>query len=104
MPHRLIWSPEAADDLAGISAYISQHSPTIAADFVARMLDAIDRLADFPHLGPAIRDLKRSRYRHLIFRPYRIIYRVTDEAVVLIAIVHGAQDLKRFLRRRRRGS
>jgi plasmid stabilization system protein ParE len=34
--------------------------------------------------------------------PYRVIYRVEKEAVFIIAIVHGAQDLKRFMRNRRR--
>jgi toxin ParE1/3/4 len=101
MPHRVIWSPEAASDLEGIFTYISRDLQTIAAGFVGRMLDDIDRLADFPFLGPAIREWKRSPYRHLIVQPYRIIYRVTEDAVILITIVHGAQDLKRFLRKRR---
>jgi toxin ParE1/3/4 len=102
MAQKIIWTPEALADLRGIHEYISRDSETIAANFIDQLLDDVDRLADFPLLGPHIREFKRSRYRHLIVRPYRVVYRVEQEAVVLIAIVHGAQDLKRFLHRKRR--
>jgi plasmid stabilization system protein ParE len=34
------------------------------------------------------------------FRKYLILYRTAAEAIEVIAIVHGAQDLSRLLRRR----
>jgi toxin ParE1/3/4 len=100
MGKKIIWSPQAFSDLKSIHDYIARDSQTIAAAFTERLLTSIDRLADFPHLGPKIREWKRTPYRHLIAPPYRIIYRVAKDAVLIIAIVHGSRDLKRFLRTR----
>jgi len=38
-----------------------------------------------------------ERYRELIVRPYRIIYRVFDDRVEIIAVVHGARLLERAI-------
>jgi addiction module RelE/StbE family toxin len=97
MAHKIIWSPEAVDDLEAISEYISRDSQTIAARVIERLLDAVDRLADFPRLGPRIREWKRSPYRHVVVPPYRVIYRIETEAVFVIAVVHGARDLKKLM-------
>lgn len=100
MAAKIIWSPEAFSDLKAINEYISRDSAAIAGSVVERLLDAIDRLADFPLIGPRIREWRRSPYRHVIVSPYRVIYRVDRDAVVIIAIVLGARDLKRYLRGR----
>jgi addiction module RelE/StbE family toxin len=102
MAQKVIWSPETYEDLKGIFDFIARDSPSIAISFTERILAAIDRLIDFPLIGPRIREWKRSPYRHVIVYPCRIIYRVEEDSVILIAIVHGARDLKRFMRQRRR--
>lgn len=76
MGQKIIWSPAAFSDLEGIRDYIARDSEVIAASFVDRILDGIDRLADFPLIGPRIREWKKSPYRHIIVAPYRVIYRV----------------------------
>ena len=104
MAHKIIWSPEAANDLEGIVDYISRDSETIAARVAERIVDSIDQLQDHPFSGPQIREWKKTSYRHLVVPPHRVIYRVDSnrEAVFIIAIVHGARDLKKFIRKRRR--
>jgi toxin ParE1/3/4 len=101
MGQKIIWSREAYADLESIHDYIARDSETIAASFTEKILVAVDRLADFPLIGPRIREWKTSPYRHTVVPPYRIIYRVDDSAVWIIAIAHGARDLKRILRNRR---
>jgi addiction module RelE/StbE family toxin len=100
MAKKIIWSPEALADLRSIHDYIAHDSEAIASNFIERLLNDVDRLAEFLLIGARIREFKRSDYRHLIVRPYRVIYRVADDAVFLIAVVHGARDLKRFLKGR----
>lgn len=102
MVQKIVWSAEALADLKSIHDYIAHDSVVIAGSFIERMLKAIDRLADFPRLGPRIREWKSSPYRHIIVLPYRVIYRVQTESssVYIIAIAHGSRDLKRFLRGR----
>jgi addiction module RelE/StbE family toxin len=101
MGKKIVWSPEAMNDLKGIHDYIARDSEFFAASLVERILSSIDRLANYPLMGPRIREWSRSAYRHLVIPPYRVIYRVsTDmETVHLITIIHGSRDLKKALRR-----
>jgi toxin ParE1/3/4 len=99
MDRKIIWTPEALADLQAIRDYIARDSENFAATFVERLLWKIDRLLDFPMIGPLIRERTKTPYRHLVVPPYRIIYRVDPKktAIVLIAIVHGRRDLKQLL-------
>jgi plasmid stabilization system protein ParE len=102
MAEKIIWSAEAYRDLEGIFEFISRDSVAIAISVVERILARIDHLAAFPLMGAKVREWKVSPYRHLIEARYRTIYRVEARGVMLIAIVHGARDLKRILTKKGR--
>jgi plasmid stabilization system protein ParE len=70
MAKKIIWSPEALADLRSIHDYIAHDSEAIASNFIERLLNDVDRLAEFLLIGARIREFKRSDYRHLIVRPY----------------------------------
>jgi plasmid stabilization system protein ParE len=40
--------------------------------------------------------LRRADIRELLFQGYRIVYRLENERVVILAIVHAARDLGRM--------
>jgi addiction module RelE/StbE family toxin len=100
MGKKIIWATEAFADLQHIHAYIARDSAVIADSFIEKVFASVTRLERFPFLGPKVREWVKSPYRHLIVSPYRIIYRVDKRTVYIIAIAHGAQELKRFLRDR----
>jgi addiction module RelE/StbE family toxin len=102
MAERIIWTPEAYRDLEGIFEFIARDSVAIAISVIERILARIDDLRDFPLMGAKVREWKISPYRHLIEARYRIIYRIEAGVVRLIAIVHGARDLKRILTKKGR--
>jgi len=84
------WSPEAAADFASIVEYIRKENPS-AAERVARKIYAdVAALASFPNQG---RPGKTKGTRELVFSPlpYVVVYRVKDEAVEIVRVLHGAQ-------------
>ncbi len=88
------WSEPALDDLENIQRYIAQDSPHYARQFVDQAFAATDRLADFPKLGREVPEAEAAQIRELIFRNYRIIYRLElPERVVVLSFVHGRRDL-----------
>jgi toxin ParE1/3/4 len=105
MAHAILWLPAAADDLEDISDYIGQRSPAYADAMIERILDAVDGLADFPTKGHPVADVRIAgvRLREVSVRPYRIIYRLRDERVVILAAIHGARLLRKALKGRRLG-
>lgn len=84
------WSPEAAADFAAIVEYIRKQNPS-AAERVARTIyEGVASLASFPLQG---RSGRTKGTRELVFSPlpYVAVYRVKDEAVEIVRVLHGAQ-------------
>ena len=94
----------AEDDIEGIGEYIAEaDSPSRAAYVVAGIREVVEGLADLPRRGSHVRELEqagRPGFREVLFKPYRIIYRVTDDAVQVLLVADGRRDMRRLLLRR----
>ena len=90
------YSEAAALDIEGIGDYISdeQHRPGAALKMVESILDAIDKLADFPHLGAPLtaRVGVDTDYRYLVCNNYLVFYRLLDDKVFIDRVLHGKRD------------
>ena len=89
---QVIWAPSALKDVESIADYIARDSPEQAALFVTRVLEATDRLADFPLSGRVIPEIANESCREIIYGAFRIMYRLERDEVWITAVVHGARD------------
>jgi addiction module RelE/StbE family toxin len=89
---KIIWSPTARSDLEAIGDYIAKDSPARAAVFADRLIDATERLADFPESGRVIPEIGDPNSREIPLGSYRILYHVESQDVIIVAIVHGARQ------------
>src|SRR5262245_48780993 len=82
-------------DFENIFAYLSLQRPSAAAKFVLTFEERIRSLRWLPARYPKIRErfCKRRTYRHILFYPYRIVYRVQYRTVFILRVVHQAQLL-----------
>lgn len=91
MAGEVIWAPSAKADLLGILEFIARDSHQQALHVSQRILHAVDRLAVMPHMGRLL--AISPEYRQIIWRSFRIVYRVEHEGRVrILAVVHGAKD------------
>ncbi|ATC33127.1 type II toxin-antitoxin system RelE/ParE family toxin [Caulobacter vibrioides] len=90
----IVYAPEAVDDLRDLYDYIAGHgAPNAALAYVTRLDERCAGLADFPEQGVR-RDDIRPNLRLLGFeRRTMIAFFVTADAVVIIRILHGGQDV-----------
>lgn len=90
----IIRTDRADEDLIEIWAAVATDNPT-AAD---RVLDAIEarwqQLAQHPYSGMA-RDDIAAGVRHLVAGQYLTLYRVINEAVEIIRVLHGRRKIDR---------
>ena len=93
MDTRVSWSPEALEDLDSIAAYIAKDSPFYASAVVRKILDVTQSLAKFPNVGPIVPEIGESEFRERFVYSYRVIYRVTADQVLIVAVVHGRRLL-----------
>jgi len=104
MAFDVLLSDEAERDLDDIFMYIAEHDGIIRAEKVLTALgDACAKLESFPERGNVPKELRSvgiSEYREVHFKPYRIIYRIVGQKVIVYCIVDGRQDMQSLLLRR----
>src|SRR5215210_7958135 len=103
MAHRITWLPAAAEDLQEISDYIGQTSRAYADGLIDRILDAVHGLARYPRRGPRVREvrIRGVELRETSVRPYRVIYRLRQDRVIVLGVIHGARLLRKAIRGRK---
>ena len=92
------WSLSAADDLESIENYVARDSVAHAIRFVDRLIESAETLADAPRRGRVVPEYRREELRELICRGYRVVYRLQDDVVTVLRVVHGARDLVALFR------
>lgn len=86
---RVIWSPLALQRRDEIVLFIAAENVQAALDMDAVFDETASRLAEFPYIGhPGAVPGTREFLPH---RSYRMVYRVTDDAVLIVTIVHTAR-------------
>jgi addiction module RelE/StbE family toxin len=91
---RLIWSPQAVEDVEAIRSYVARDSEHYASLLVERIVAAVDRLEAFPLSGRVVPEIGDESLREIVYRNYRIVYRVKPEAVEIITVFHAARLLR----------
>ena len=89
---QVIWAPSALQDADAIAEYVARDSADQAALLVARLIEATDRLAEFPESGRVIPEVARPDCREIVVGAYRVMYRLEGGDVWITGIVHGARD------------
>jgi len=101
---QVVLTQDAEQDLEDIYDYISASGSPQNADYVLDgLLEVTENLTTFPERGSQPKELRLvgiKEYRQVFFKPYRIIYRVIDEQVVVYVIADGRRDMQTLLSRR----
>jgi len=93
---RIRWTERAVRRLDQIGAFIEKDNPAAAARVVARIVSAVDNLAEHPAIGRVGR-VKGTRELVLVDIPYIIPYRVVGGEIEILTVMHAAQRWPRQL-------
>ncbi len=98
------FTPGARKDLRSIHDYIARNDSPEKANYVARKIvaEALS-LGTLPMRGvhpPELLVLGRRDYRQVLFKPYRILYKVRGDTVHIAVIADGRRDMQSLLARR----
>ena len=87
---KLVWSTPGLGDLIAIADYIATDDPIAAHDVIDRVDSAVGRLADHPRSGRPGR-IEGTRERLVAKAPYIVAYRIRQERVQILRILHAAR-------------
>ncbi|MCH7888503.1 MAG: type II toxin-antitoxin system RelE/ParE family toxin [Proteobacteria bacterium] len=104
MAFRVLLVEDAERDIEDIHSYIALSDSPERAD---RILDALEELCNGLAEPPArgnvpkeLRDLGITQYREVHHAPYRVIYQVLGDEVVIHCVLDGRRDMESLLQRR----
>ena len=98
---KLLFAPQASDDLHEIRAYIEHESgdSAVAQKQAAMILQKLRLLQEQPQMGVPLTAIIGliSDYRYLLCGSYYAFYKFVGETVFVIRILHCSRDYMRVL-------
>ena len=98
--YKLKWTTSAKSDLLNIVAYIKKDSPSIANDIYLKIRNKAHSSNFFPLKGRVVPELQKEGitfYREVISSPWRIVYKVGNDTVYIMAILDSRQNIEELL-------
>jgi addiction module RelE/StbE family toxin len=87
------WSPEAGRDVENIKNYIRRDSEFYARVVAEKIIAVGRKIETFPKAGRIVPELNDDRFRERSVYSYRVIYRVREDRITVLAVVHGKRLL-----------
>lgn len=94
MAIKLKWSEEVLEDIESIATYIEKDSPVYAKSVVSKLFEKAEILKDFTELGRIVPELNDISIREIFVYSYRLIYKINDDVILFVAVVHGRRLLE----------
>ena len=91
--------PLAQEDVHQALVYIATDNPSAADDLYSDMMKALEQAAEFPYSAVEV-SIGGRRWRHyykMHVRPYNVYYRIIDDTIVVMRVLHERMDASRYL-------
>lgn len=89
------WSREAGENLVDIEEFIARDSVEHAIRFVDALIDHAEAiLSDNPRSGRTVPEIGNPDIRELIYRGYRIVYRLNGAGIEILTVFEGHRLLR----------
>lgn len=88
--YREAYTEAALEDILAIEGYLELQSPGLGDSFRGELNSFIDLLLEFPELAPVISP-KGVRRRLLKRFPYAILYVLTQDLMLVLAVAHTSR-------------
>ena len=90
------WSRDAQADVATIDDEFDKIDQNTASRVGTSAVNAARFLADYPGAGPAVPNTRLRKWR-VAGTPYILLYRLADDDLFIVRVIHVARDRQQFL-------
>lgn len=101
--YKVIWTVTAKKDLEEIIEYISNSSIPVAIEKYETIKKEAKNLELFPNEGRIIPELAEqniTKYKELVISPWRLMYKIDENKVFVMAVIDGRRNVEDILLRR----
>ena len=97
MSYEIHFRPEAESDIEDAAVWYEKQREGLGYDFLDEVLTTCETISENPILYPVIH---RHTRRAVIHRfPFGIYYRIEEEIIVVVAVMHGSRHPKHWQKR-----
>ena len=89
---QIILKQDAEEDLESIKNYISKDSIYYANKTANEIINKTEYLLMFPYMGRKIPEYNNINFRELIYKSYRILYKVNSN-IYILNVFHHSRDI-----------
>ncbi|OAP36885.1 plasmid stabilization protein [Sinorhizobium glycinis] len=104
MRYQVYLAHDAEQDIEDLYRYLAARDGEPTAGRILEDIEAAcANLSEFPERGTIPKELAAlgiADYRELHHKPWRMIYRVIEDRVIVYCVVDGRRDMQNFLERR----
>jgi len=86
---KINWTRQAIEDIHEIREYYRPRSGRYAEELTDKIFEKTDFLIQYPEIGRMVPELEKTEIRELIYKNYRIIYKIVSETQIDIIAVHN---------------
>lgn len=83
MAYQVVWTKQSLSDLSDLVRNIARDDSDTAERFGDLLVSKVDGLIHFPRIGRMVPECKEDSLREIIVSPYRILYEIDDDRMVL---------------------
>jgi len=101
--NKVLWTVTAKKDLEEIIEYIAYDSIETAVEKYEKIKSVAGKLITFPEQGRIIPELAEQnivKYREVIISPWRMMYKIEENVVYVMAVIDGRRNIEDILLKR----
>ena len=95
--YKVVWTKSAVSDLESIIEYIAENSPLTAKALFRELKKQINTLPQRGRHIPELQEQGIFLYRELIISPWRVMYRIHERIVYVMAIIDSRRNIEDIL-------
>ncbi|MDQ6432572.1 type II toxin-antitoxin system RelE/ParE family toxin [Mesorhizobium sp. LHD-90] len=94
---KLVVSGVARAEVARIADYIAHDSPRAALRMTAQLRERFREIKERPYANALLAGFVHRQIRRKVHGNYLIVYRITDDRIEVVHVLHGAMDYEVIL-------
>jgi len=98
--YKIIWSKSAKEDLKNIIFFIKKDSTFLAQEVYNQIKAECQNLYFMPErkrVVPELQALGIVNYRELIYKKWRVIFKISDKSVNVVMVLDARRDIEDLL-------
>jgi plasmid stabilization system protein ParE len=88
----IVWTRRASDDVERLKAFLMPVAPEAAERAALKLIEAPDRLRDFPRIGVRLENYAPREVRHIFVDYYELRYEIVDMTIYIVRLWYSRED------------